>query len=105
MLPVVTFMIIYAWPKKSLATDTTKTDKIPTDRYFVKSVFFLFLVLINLIFTLLALHLLKNETIMVRRTESSLIHKVNEKAQKEHEDQAYEQDADEESQRSQRAAS
>ena len=69
-LPVLTFVVAYLWPKESLATDTTKTDKIPTDNFMVKSTFFLILIFINLAITLLALHLLKNETIMVRRADS-----------------------------------
>ena len=84
-LPVLTFVVFYVWPKKSLASDTTKTDKIPTDTFMIKSIIFLVIILLNLIITLLAFHMLKNETIMVRRIESQLVHNIDLKAQQEHE--------------------
>ena len=59
LLPVLTFLIIYLSPKESLASDKTQDDLLPTSWYYMKSIFFLALIFLVFIFSIIALCAIK----------------------------------------------
>ena len=71
-LPIIVFVIIYLLPKESLSIDISNKSEQPTSFYFVKSILFLILITLALIFAIFAVLIAKCRRINIRRIDSEV---------------------------------